>query len=294
MARASTDAVVLVGAPAFDRDLANAAFVCAEGEVKGVYRKHYLPNYGVFDEHRYFAAGRELVLLELGEALRRPHHLRGRLAAGAAGDRSRARGGDAARQPVGLAIPRRQGRGPRGDAGDPRPRQCGLRRLLQPRRRPGRARVRRALGHPRRRGRGHRARTRVRGGAARRRRRPDRGHRAPAPRRAPPRARALAPRPSGRDDDPPRCARRGREPGVGEGFAVRAGARADAPRARSRPARLRAEERLPRRRDRDLGRDRLGRHGRDRRGRARDAATSIRSRCRRASRPREPGTTHGR
>ena len=69
VARASTNAVVLVGAPAFDRDLANAAFVCAEGEVKGVYRKHYLPNYGVFDEHRYFAAGRELVLLELGEAL---------------------------------------------------------------------------------------------------------------------------------------------------------------------------------------------------------------------------------
>ena len=69
VARASTDAVVVVGAPAFDRDLANAAFVCAEGEVKGVYRKHFLPNYGVFDEHRYFAAGRELLLLELGDAL---------------------------------------------------------------------------------------------------------------------------------------------------------------------------------------------------------------------------------
>jgi NAD+ synthase (glutamine-hydrolysing) len=69
VARASTNTVVLVGAPAFDRDLANAAFVCAEGEVKGVYRKHFLPNYGVFDEHRYFAAGRELLLLELGDAL---------------------------------------------------------------------------------------------------------------------------------------------------------------------------------------------------------------------------------
>ena len=31
--------------------------------VEGVYRKHFLPNYGVFDEHRYFAAGRELLLL---------------------------------------------------------------------------------------------------------------------------------------------------------------------------------------------------------------------------------------
>jgi NAD+ synthase (glutamine-hydrolysing) len=69
VARACTDTVALVGAPAFDRDLANAAFVCAEGTVKGVYRKHFLPNYGVFDEHRYFAAGRDLLLLEMGDVL---------------------------------------------------------------------------------------------------------------------------------------------------------------------------------------------------------------------------------
>ena len=69
VARACTDTVALVGAPAFDRDLANAAFVCAERTVKGVYRKHFLPNYGVFDEHRYFAAGRELLLLEMGDVL---------------------------------------------------------------------------------------------------------------------------------------------------------------------------------------------------------------------------------
>ena len=69
VARACTGTVALVGAPAFDRDLANAAFVCAGGEVKGVYRKQFLPNYGVFDEHRYFAAGRELLLLGLGDVL---------------------------------------------------------------------------------------------------------------------------------------------------------------------------------------------------------------------------------
>src|SRR5688572_26662852 len=69
VARACTDTVALVGAPAFERDLANAAFVCAGGEVAGIYRKHFLPNYGVFDEHRYFAAGRELLLLELGDVL---------------------------------------------------------------------------------------------------------------------------------------------------------------------------------------------------------------------------------
>src|SRR5687768_583620 len=69
IARACIDTVALVGAPAFERDLANAAFVCTDGAVAGVYRKHFLPNYGVFDEHRYFAAGRELLLLELGDVL---------------------------------------------------------------------------------------------------------------------------------------------------------------------------------------------------------------------------------
>ncbi len=69
VARACTGITALVGAPALDRDLANAAFVCADGVVRGIYRKHFLPNYGVFDEHRYFAPGRELLLLELGDAL---------------------------------------------------------------------------------------------------------------------------------------------------------------------------------------------------------------------------------
>ncbi|MGZ4380076.1 MAG: NAD+ synthase [Gaiellaceae bacterium] len=59
----------LVGFPHFDRDLFNACAVCADGEVKAVYRKRFLPNYGVFDEDRYFAAGRNLVLLQLGSAL---------------------------------------------------------------------------------------------------------------------------------------------------------------------------------------------------------------------------------
>ena len=65
----ATDGIVaLVGTPWFDRDLANACAVCAGGRVQAVYRKHFLPNYGVFDEHRYFAEGRDLVVLRLGEA----------------------------------------------------------------------------------------------------------------------------------------------------------------------------------------------------------------------------------
>ncbi len=67
VARATTDIVALVGTPWFDRDLANACAVCAEGRVHAIYRKHFLPNYGVFDEHRYFAEGRDLLLVRLGD-----------------------------------------------------------------------------------------------------------------------------------------------------------------------------------------------------------------------------------
>ncbi len=67
IARAASDIVALVGTPWFDRDLANACAVCAEGEVRAIYRKQFLPNYGVFDEHRYFAEGRELLLLQFGD-----------------------------------------------------------------------------------------------------------------------------------------------------------------------------------------------------------------------------------
>src|SRR4051812_23652550 len=59
----------LVGAPHLDRDLFNACAVCVDGEVKAIYYKQFLPNYGVFDEDRYFQAGRELVLLRCGETL---------------------------------------------------------------------------------------------------------------------------------------------------------------------------------------------------------------------------------
>ena len=60
---------VLAGAPHFDRDLYNACYVLSGGEVKAIYRKRFLPNYGVFDEDRYFAPGRDLVLLEHGKTL---------------------------------------------------------------------------------------------------------------------------------------------------------------------------------------------------------------------------------
>ncbi|MEX0675295.1 MAG: NAD+ synthase [Gaiellaceae bacterium] len=67
LAAATRDVVALVGFPHFDRDLYNACAVCADGEVKAIYHKRFLPNYGVFDEYRYFAPGSELVLLRVGE-----------------------------------------------------------------------------------------------------------------------------------------------------------------------------------------------------------------------------------
>jgi NAD+ synthase (glutamine-hydrolysing) len=69
IAAATGDVVTLVGFPHLDRDLYNACAVCAGGEVKAIYRKRFLPNYGVFDEDRYFAPARDCLLLELGGTL---------------------------------------------------------------------------------------------------------------------------------------------------------------------------------------------------------------------------------
>jgi NAD+ synthase (glutamine-hydrolysing) len=69
IARETEGLTALVGTPWFDRDLFNACAVCANGELKTLYRKRFLPNYGVFDEERYFASGRELILLRHGEIL---------------------------------------------------------------------------------------------------------------------------------------------------------------------------------------------------------------------------------
>jgi NAD+ synthase (glutamine-hydrolysing) len=45
---------------------ANAAALCAHGRVLGIYHKILLPNYGVFDEERYFIPGDELLLAGFG------------------------------------------------------------------------------------------------------------------------------------------------------------------------------------------------------------------------------------
>jgi NAD+ synthase (glutamine-hydrolysing) len=45
----------------------NCAAVLHQGEVKARYAKHHLPNYGVFDEFRIFAPGRDLTVVRIGD-----------------------------------------------------------------------------------------------------------------------------------------------------------------------------------------------------------------------------------
>jgi len=69
IAKATHGVTAMVGAPHLDTDLFNACFVLGHGEIRCVYRKRYLPNYGVFDEDRYFAPGYDNFLLRFGDVL---------------------------------------------------------------------------------------------------------------------------------------------------------------------------------------------------------------------------------
>jgi NAD+ synthase (glutamine-hydrolysing) len=57
--------VALVGVPLLDGELYNACAICADGGVTGWAKKWHLPNYGVFDEKRYFAPGSDLALIDV-------------------------------------------------------------------------------------------------------------------------------------------------------------------------------------------------------------------------------------
>jgi NAD+ synthase (glutamine-hydrolysing) len=67
IAQGTDEVVALVGFPERADDVYNACAVLAEGEVKAIYRKVYLPNYGVFDEQRYFQSGPGGAMIELGD-----------------------------------------------------------------------------------------------------------------------------------------------------------------------------------------------------------------------------------
>src|SRR5438034_242211 len=67
--RASRGLTVVVGFVDRRDDIFNAAGVLHDGVVAGVYHKHYLPNYGVFDENRYFQAVTEAPVFAAGETV---------------------------------------------------------------------------------------------------------------------------------------------------------------------------------------------------------------------------------
>lgn len=60
-----THGAAIIGFPEWDGDVFNSAAVVAGGRVQAVYRKRFLPNYGVFDEARYFASGDAPLVVEL-------------------------------------------------------------------------------------------------------------------------------------------------------------------------------------------------------------------------------------
>jgi NAD+ synthase (glutamine-hydrolysing) len=66
LAREVKNSVVVVGFADRKDDVFNAAAVLEGSQVRGVYHKHHLPNYSVFDEKRYFQAGREALVFGFG------------------------------------------------------------------------------------------------------------------------------------------------------------------------------------------------------------------------------------
>src|SRR5215218_7399117 len=67
--RVPENVVAAAGFVDLDADLYNACALVSGGEVLYRYHKRYLPNYGVFDENRYFREGSGTSIVDLGGAL---------------------------------------------------------------------------------------------------------------------------------------------------------------------------------------------------------------------------------
>jgi NAD+ synthase (glutamine-hydrolysing) len=65
LTRATRGITAIVGFVDMVDDIYNAAALLHDGRVAGVYHKIYLPNYGVFDEDRYFQSGAEFLVFDL-------------------------------------------------------------------------------------------------------------------------------------------------------------------------------------------------------------------------------------
>ena len=67
IADGSKDIGVVVGYIERQEKLYNSAAFIYDGRVYGTYRKMFLPNYGVFDEKRYFSSGKKVPVFEFGK-----------------------------------------------------------------------------------------------------------------------------------------------------------------------------------------------------------------------------------
>jgi NAD+ synthase (glutamine-hydrolysing) len=59
IADASKGITAIVGFVHEEKGIYNAAAIVHDGKIAGIYHKIFLPNYGVFDEDRYFKTGKE-------------------------------------------------------------------------------------------------------------------------------------------------------------------------------------------------------------------------------------------
>ncbi|GJM16977.1 MAG: NAD+ synthase [Thermodesulfobacteriota bacterium] len=67
--KASGNITVIVGFPDKKEDIYNAAAIIHNKKVIDVYHKRYLPNYGVFDENRYFQSGTRAPVYKLDDVI---------------------------------------------------------------------------------------------------------------------------------------------------------------------------------------------------------------------------------
>jgi len=65
--KVSGSLIVIVGFVDYKDHAYNAAAIIQKKEIRSIYRKTRLPNYGVFDEDRYFEPGKEVTVFKTGE-----------------------------------------------------------------------------------------------------------------------------------------------------------------------------------------------------------------------------------
>jgi len=66
VARSTSGITAVVGFAQREGDVYNAAAIAHDGEIVGIYQKRHLPNYGVFDEVRYFRPGNDTFVCKRG------------------------------------------------------------------------------------------------------------------------------------------------------------------------------------------------------------------------------------